>query len=316
MPVEIKPVERNMTPEKDVLANELPLEPMRLNDPEPVEPIAKELPSVVDLQIDEVAIISPNQPCSGATIRDALQPLPDFGKPVRWFGQDTGGTTYLLTKEHEQIQFTHIVGALQLADRSGAASGGDLRNFHAKVEDLAIRLGGTLEWREHGDPLKYARELDQFCIEVDVMISLQLLAGSSGPFAATKLRGLAEEGGLTLNEDGRLRLLSEFGESQFELTNLDQSALSPELLRTGMLRGVNLMMDVPRVANGVEVFNQMVILGHKLETALSARLMDENQRTLGDAEIDKIRQQLKVIYSKMFARGIIPGSPSALRLFS
>ena len=60
----------------------------------------------------------------------------------------------------------------------------------------------------------------------------------------------------------------------------------------------------------------MVMLGRKLETALATRLMDENQLQLGETEIDKIRQQLKVIYAKMLARGIAPGSVSALRLFS
>jgi len=37
---------------------------------------------------------------------------------------------------------------------------------------------------------------------------------------------------------------------------------------------------------------------------------------LGDAQIEKIRQHLKVIDAAMRNRGIEPGSDSALRLFS
>ena len=110
--------------------------------------------------------------------------------------------------------------------------------------------------------------------------------------------------------------MSEEGESQFTLACLDRRALTPEVLRTVLLRGVMLRMDVPRVANGMEIFNQMVLFGRKLESALSSRLMDENQQPLVDAEIEKIRQQLKAIYATMHARGIAPGSMSALRLFS
>lgn len=303
------------TEEEAAPIDEFALGPIRLSDPEPEIPAETELPPLVDPHIDEIAVIRFTQPCKGAVIRDALQPLPVFSKSVRWLGQ-SGDAWLLLTREQEQTSFTSIICALQLADRSGPANGEDLRNFHAKVEELADRIGGAVEWREHGDPLQFARDLDQFCIDVDVMISLQLIAGSAGPFAGTKLRGLAEAGGLTLKEDGQFHFLGDEGESRFILACLDKRTLTPEVLRTVLLRGVVLMMDVPRVANGVEVFNQMVLLGRKLESALSSRLMDENQQPLGDAEIEKIRQQLKIIYSSMFARGIVPGSMSALRLFS
>jgi hypothetical protein len=45
-------------------------------------------------------------------------------------------------------------------------------------------------------------------------------------------------------------------------------------------------------------------------------LVDDNQRALGEIEIEKIRQQLKMIHAKMVARFILPGTPAALRLFS
>jgi len=305
-----------MTPEEQMLAEELAPEPIRLNDPEPVILPPKTLPGSVDPHIDEIAIITPGQPCAGAAIRDALQPLPAFQKPARWLGEDAGGNALLLTKEQEQVQFSRVIAALQLADRSGPASGEDLRNFHAKVEDLAARIGGALEWREHGDPLQYARELDQFGIDVDVMIGLQLQAAGGVPFAGTKLRGIAEASGGELKEDGQFHFIDANGETLFVLASLDRKPMNFEMLRTAMLLGVTLLMDVPRVTNGAEAFNQMVLVGRKLETGLPSKLMDENQRPLGDPEIDKIRQQLKILYSKMFARGITPGSATALRLFS
>jgi FtsZ-interacting cell division protein ZipA len=302
--------------EQDYRADEIAPEPSQPRDTQSVAPIAGELSPMVDPQIDEIAIITPGQPCSGSMIRDALQPLPVFQKTVRWLGQDASGVSYPVTKEHEQTQFNRIISTLQLADRSGPANGEDLRNFHAKVEDLATRIGGEVEWREHGDPLQYARELDQFCIDVDVMISLQLNAGAGASFAGTKLRGVAEAAGLVLKDDGQFHCLNDAGESLFVLACLERRALTPDVLRTVLLRGVVLMMDVPRVASGIEAFNQMVLLGRKLEAALSIKLMDENQHPLGDADIEKIRQQLKVIYSKMYARGVIPGNATALRLFS
>ncbi len=299
-----------------IIADELGPEPVWISNPAAADAPPITLPLSVDPLIDEIAIVSPNRLCTGEAIREALLPLPSFQKPVRWLGREANGAFHVITKEHEQTAFTHIVCALQLADRGGPAHGEDLRNFHSKVEELTARVGGALEWREHGDPLQYARDLDQFCIEVDVMISLQLAGGGSGPFAGTKLRGVAEASGLTLQEDGQFHYLNDENASLFVLVSQDRRALTPDLLRTATLNGVVLMMDVPRVANGIEVFNLMVVLGRKLETALATKLMDENQQQLGETELDKIRQQLKVIYSKMLARGITPGSASALRLFS
>jgi FtsZ-interacting cell division protein ZipA len=303
-------------PEPQYPADEVAPEPAIPSEAEPMAIASAELPPMADPQIDEIAVITPEQPCSGAVIRDALQPLPAFHKSVRWLGEDVSGASHPLTKDHEQTLFTRVVATLQLADRSGPANGEDLRNFHAKVEDLATRIEASVEWNEHGDPLQYAKELDQFCIDVDVMISLQLNAGAGASFAGTKLRGLAESAGLALKEDGQFHYLNDAGESLFALACLDRRMLTPEVLRTVLLRGIVLMMDVPRVANGTEVFNQMVQLGRKLETALSIKLMDENQHPLGDNEIEKIRHQLKAIYSKMYARGVNPGHTTALRLFS
>lgn len=301
-------------PEAEIVADELEPDPWISNPATPAMQVI-ELPPNVDEKIDIIAIITPNRTCSGHTIREALLPLPQFQQSVRWMGKDTNGDVHVVTKEHEQTQFTHIICALQLADRSGPAHGEDLRNFHAKVEELTARVGGALEWREHGDPLQYGRNLDVFCIDVDVMINLQLASGG-GPFAGTKLRGLAEANGLALKDDGQFHYIDENGTDLFILTSIDRRPLTVESLRTVMLNGVMLMMDVPRVANGVEVFNQMVMLGRKLETALATKLTDENQHQLGDSEIEKIRQQLKAIYSRMLARGIVPGSAAALRLFS
>jgi len=77
-----------------------------------------------------------------------------------------------------------------------------------------------------------------------------------------------------------------------------------------------LQLDVPRVKNCPEAFNLMVLQARRMEQGLNAKLSDDNQRVLGDAEIEKIRRQLKLIHSNMVARGIVPGSPTALRLFA
>ena len=64
-----------------------------------------------------------------------------------------------------------------------------------------------------------------------------------------------------------------------------------------------------------EAFNKMVDVAKQMEIALHATLVDDNNKVLGDIQVEKIRQQLKVIHATMLVRGIIPGSDNAIRLF-
>lgn len=283
----------------------------------PAQPLAPvNLPAALDPQVDLIALVHLNTLRSGATLRSELIPLPEFDKPTQWLGEDETGVWHHLTQDQEQNRFVRMACALQLADRSGPATADTLRNFQLKVEEIAFNLGATVEWLGAEDPHRHAQELDQFCVEVDVMVGFHITSSGNGLFAGTKLRGLAEAGGMKLRNDGNFHSESEDGATLFMLINQDQRPFTPETLRTAFLRGVTFQMDVPRVPNCAETFNQMVLLARQMETSLGGRLVDDNQRPLGEDEIDQIRQQLKVICARMLARGIMPGTSTALRLFS
>lgn len=273
-------------------------------------------PAGIDAQIDLLAILDLPMPRSGATLREELQPLPELDKPSQWLGQDSDGQWQHLTKDQESASFSRLACSLQLADRSGPVSRETLRNFQLKIDAVANDLGASIEWHDHADPYRYALELDQFCVEVDVMVGFHIVQGSNGAFAGTKLRGLAEAGGMQLGEDGNFHYRPDNGDTLFMLVNQDLRPFNLESLRTAFIRGISFQLDVPRVKNCTEAFNQMALLARQMESSLGGKLVDDNQRPLGDADIDKIRQQLKMIYSRMVARGVIPGSATANRLFS
>lgn len=272
-------------------------------------------PPGVDVTIDEIAVLSLDEAVRGATVRSHINPLADFGKPVRWLGWSVDAWLPL-TRDNEAREFTAIAGALQLVDRSGPVQSDGLLGFQEQVENLAAQLGGTVTWTEPRDTLRHANMLDQFCIEVDVTVTMHVTAGVEGPFAGTKLRGLAEAHGMHLKEDGRFHMMTEAGETLYTLSSADQRPFTEESLRTAMLHDLVLMLDVPRAPKGGETFRQMAMLGGRLETTLNARLTDANRRALGDAELDQIRAQVQTLQGKMQERGIIPGNPTALRLFS
>lgn len=301
----------------DVAEPEIPAqtEPPHTAAAETVAVSVPPLPNGVDSLIDEIATLIPEIPCSGKEILTALSSMPDLGKPVRCYGVSQG-TWLPITRDNAHLEFSRIVAALQLADRSGAIQAKNWKEFQEQIKDLSQKIGGKLSWQVDRDAVEYAQALDQFCIAVDVTVTLHLTAGISGPFAGTKFRSLMEASGLTLREDGRFHYANDNSESLFTVCSSDQHPFTEEGLRTSQLADVILMLDVPRVAEAGNVFKQMAMLGNRMELALNAKLTDARQRTLGDAEIEQIRSQIRAIHAKMQERQLIPGSASVLRLFS
>ncbi|MCB5189822.1 cell division protein FtsZ [Methylobacillus arboreus] len=287
---------------------------------QPSEHTAITLPPEVNPEIDFIAVLSLAQPATGQALREFLLSITDIDKPVYAYGLGGDHRWHLLTREQESASFSVAICSLQLADRAGAVSTGALSRFHLAVEELAQSLGAGVEWLHAENPLQHANELDQFCIEVDQMVGFHLSQGASGPFTGTKLRGLAEAGGLTLGEDGAYHYLVDDADGSkyalFSVVNHDPQPFTPDMLRTSVIRGLTFQLDIPKVQSYAEAYNHMVLLARQMEHSLGAHLVDDKQRELNDAQIDKIRQQIKLIHDKMLSRGIPPGEAYALRLFS
>lgn len=273
------------------------------------------LPQEVSQQIDLIALLHLKTLATGGQLREFLLPLTDLDKPVYGYGLAEDGW-HMLTREEEGSSFSKVLCSLQLVDRSGAVVRDALKRFQQAVADMAQSLGATVEWQGDSDTLSYAVDLDRFCVEVDKLVGFHLIQGESGPFTGTKLRGLAEAGGMTLHSDGAFYFETENGQRHYAMINQDGTPFSADTLRTAMVHGVTFQLDIPHVANCAEVFNQMVMSARKMAGTLGGQLVDANQKPLGELQIDKIRQELKTIHAKMVARGIIPGSLIAHRLFS
>jgi len=280
------------------------------------EPVVSTMPPEVDEQIDLIGKAALPSPLDMDAFILAVRQMPKFDKPVHWFLQDETGMWRALAPELPSGRYPQMACALQLADRAGPVSQGTLMAFQEQVQNLATILGAKLAWHGSLDPLQYAMELDRFCIDVDVMVGFHIIQGSTGPFAGTKLRGLTESAGLKLRDDGAFHCENAEGKTLYTLISQDQRPFKAETLRTVFYRGVSFQLDVPKVASSSDAFDRMVTFARQLESALDGVLVDDNQRALGEIEIEKIRQQLKMIHAKMVARFILPGTPAALRLFS
>ena len=168
---------------------------------------------------------------------------------------------------------------------------------------------------ESGPYIETAKDLDRFCADVDLLVGLNVVAATGEPFSGTKVRSCAEAAGFRL-ENGIFRCEDAQGARLFSLENQQGDAFDPDRLATSTIDGVTLLLDVPRLDQGVKVFDQMLDTGRQLANSLGGTLVDDNRTPVTEAGLEQIRNQLRHIYAAMEARGIRAGSHIALRLFA
>ena len=283
---------------------------------EPLVVPIKTLPEALSIEVDLIAVINLSAAEKGERLRNMLMRLLALDKPVFAYGLSESLEWQALNREQESELFTKAVYSLQLADRAGAVTEDTLTRFQALVAEFANELGAQIEWVGARDTLSFAKELDGFCLEVDQLVNLHVINGAGGRFTGTKFKSLAEANGLVIKEGGTFHALNTDEQVLFNVVNMEKTPFNEEMLKTSTLKGVTFQMDIARTPNCTETFNQMVGMSKNMVSALNGALVDDHQRELSDVQIEKIRQQLKLIPVQMTVRGIAPGTPRALRLFS
>jgi len=286
------------------------------------------LPDSVHTHIDLAAMLFANQKISHKALCDMAESVNEIRLPMMIFGLDSQDKWHLVqTNQSSQTQantadtqYKQAACSLQLADRGGPIAKSTLNKFQYAVENMGLELNAHVEWQGSGDVLQRALELDQFCIEVDQLINVHVAQGEL-PIHGTKFRGLAEASGMVLNEDGRFHFYASNDNGAhktplFCAVEANHQAFTADSLRNNVLKAVTFQLEIPKVPNCEQAFNQMIVVAQKLSTSLNANIVDDNQKPLGDLQIEKIRQQLKIIHATMVARGVMPGSVASMRLFN
>ncbi|HXF65985.1 MAG TPA: cell division protein ZipA C-terminal FtsZ-binding domain-containing protein [Burkholderiales bacterium] len=296
--------------------------PLREASPIPAAPPAtspgtREAPAWgFDAVLDYVAEVDADEPIPEPALAELLSRLAACGKPVRATGFSPESGSWEEIGRGSAGRYTKLRLALQLVNRAGPVNPAQLAAFCDAVRGCAERAAARALCPDAQPALKTARELDAFCTEVDVAIGVNVVAADGAVFAATRIRALAESAGFKLEHDGVFHYRDEHRQTLFTLDNHEPAPFLPEQVKNLTTRGVTLMLDVPRVADGARALARMLEIARGLAASLGGRLVDDNRVPLTEAGVARIEQQLRSIQAAMAARGIPAGSARALRLFS
>ena len=266
-----------------------------------------------DPDIECIIALQPPTPIGAGALAAGLHAR--LGRPLRWFGRRGPGLPWQLLKSETNGEFSEVIACLLLADRTGAASKPLLDSYVKTVADIAAALPSPYMAPDTAAEATRAEALDRICADLDVQIGLTLLK-PEGTIAGTRLRGVAEASGFRLTDGGRFDWFHEdTGAVLYSLQNYRSEPFTAETLRAMATPGAVFVLDVPRVAEPVRVYDQMKLLAKRVAHSLDAILVDDNRRPLDDAALNAIRDQVRSTASALNEVRIEPGSPRALALF-
>ena len=290
-------------------------EPRRFNEA-PMKRSTPELPRLLDPRADCVIRLETIEALEvGRVWAIQAEQLAGLAKPVYWFGFNDAENVWQPLGPDSGGACHWFCAALQLVNREGSIGETDFMRFSGgvqRVADALMSLPPALPPR--AETLRNATELDRFCADVDVQIGVNVVA-RDGQFEGRAIHAVAEKHGLRLGADGAYHMVD--GEhSVFAVANLESGRFSPESLKGLVTRGLTLVIDVPRVANGGAAFDRMMKMATTLAGELGGDVVDDNRAPFGAEAAAIIRGQIGQFQSRMADHDIPAGSPLALRLFS
>lgn len=292
----------------------VPEEDAQLLPDNPDEP--DESCTTLESATDYIAVMFASSPLYAGVLEPLWRRRFDFGKSLRVCGVRAAGSSWENVFAESAQPYDTLRLALQLADRSGAVSQARLEDFRDLMRDIAELAQAEVNLPDVEEAAATARQLDDFCAEVDQMIGLNILPSGDNLLMGSDIATVANRHGLVLQADGAFHLFDASGRTLFTLSNFDENPFRHDELEETPVIGLSLQLDVPRVEQPARRFEEMAVLAHALGADLEAAVVDDHRTELGDAAIAMIRSQVAAIEKKMLTYPIAPGSALARRLFS
>lgn len=242
--------------------------------------------------------------------------LQGLEKPLRWFGFDDRENVWRALAAHSAGACHWFCASMQMVDRRGVINEQQFQEFSEAVQHVADQfLAVAANVPVRAMALASATEVDRFCASVDIQVGINIVADGEA-FPGTKVRALAEAGGLILGDDGAFHAVDDDGRTLFTLSNLEPSLFAAAEMRNLSTHGLTLLLDVPLVADGVGAFDRMMRQAKQMADTLHGAVVDDNRLPIGPEAAQLIRNQIREFQAEMTNRKIPAGGPLSIRLFS
>ncbi len=214
-------------------------------------------------------------------------------------------------------RYRALRAGLQLANRAGPLNEIEYSEFVQKLQAWTEHLQGVADFPDMMVVVQQARELDQFAAAHDAQLTLTLRAQRAAWSPGYVVQHASRLGFVPGALPGRMVLPSTQPRTvpllvlQFET----QVALAddPEL---AVLREVRLILEVTHVPRQERPYQHLREVSAALAASMDGWVTDETGQLLDTAALDRIGDELELLYRALEQRAFPAGSPDAQRLFS
>ena len=272
--------------------------------------------TLLDEQTDYIVSMTPKFPLNAQALARIWQRRFDFGKTLRACGCNVANGVWERIIPESSTTYSEMKVGLQLVDRDGAISETRLADFRELMGEVGRKEDADMVLPLVDSAMERARELDAFCAKVDQMIGLNLVCGADRALFASEVAAVVQPMGMSLQADGAFHLFGQDGATLFTLGAFDGTPFQHHTLDQMRVSSLTLLLDIPRVSDSAQRFDEMTLFAMELATALHATLVDDERVLLVKGALDQIRARVAAVEQRMVQGGIAPGSVQAMRLFS
>ncbi|HEX4330566.1 MAG TPA: cell division protein ZipA C-terminal FtsZ-binding domain-containing protein [Usitatibacter sp.] len=265
----------------------------------------------VSSRIDTVAVILADDPVMSEQLQPLLDALASHRTPTHVEGIVDEQWHPIETSPRRSWRELRV--GLQLADRGGAVSEEEIDRFNRAIADFAATVNAVSQREAPATAAARARELDQFCADIDVEVAVNVVGQFGATFAIARVKSLALENSLSETASGGLVRYGDDGHPAFTIRPLEDGRAPPG---AHYHSGLSFGLDLPNVHDAPRAFDEMARVAALFASTLGGQLVDDNKRPLSDAGLASIRRSVEKITQDMQAHGIPSGSVLARRLFS
>lgn len=275
-----------------------------------------QLVPAINGEIDTVALVLSDAPVHADQFWPTIEQSRQVSRFILWEGLSDGQWLPITADIDDETGFREIRAGLQLASRSGPVDAATLVNFNEMMAAFAAGIGAVSQREDLKAASQRAQSVDALCADTDIEIAVNLIGKSGVTFATTKVRGLAESAGMIALDSGEYALCDEMGHQQFVLRNMNADEPAGIRHAGAYLTGLSFVIDVPRTLQPEKTFERMMALVLRFADTLHADVVDDNRKVLTANGRTVIVNTIADIAAAMNARSVVPGSSTALRLYS
>jgi hypothetical protein len=262
-------------------------------------------------------LFASNEDIQYRELTDELSKLKGLYGSVHWQLYETDSKLWIDIEKFDASQsYRYLRVIMPVSSRSGPLIETRWQEVMTVLSQFASRLKLSIKSTKDKELFDRAKQVEEFCAKVDIMIGMNVLFGENANIAMQSVKTFVQEKGLELGDDGLFHSFNTMHQELYSLGDKDQRPILNMDNDPTLVKGLTLIIDIPQINDVAEAITDAFTCANELVANFGGVVVDDNLKPLGIKQIESIKKQMDKVHQSMNEFGIIPGQPVAKKLFA